>query len=294
MKQPLNTHNQFVQIRLWDDCINNCSFCSLQNRSRNTPLESKKIRLQKSVELVKTLDAKQIGLIGGEFFEGQLKGCEHEWDLLLDALLQTNAKTFITANLIHEQYYLQESIKKMGERLLLCTSYDEVGRFHTEEAKQAWFQRIDDLHQQGIYVFCTCVQTQDLFESQTELPEWLFVNLCDPHLGVDWYINVDKANYHEHLIAENQWFNLPKRRTAVKWLREHPNTTARYVAYDATHSDTIYSFDENNELIKEFEERLTAENCVNPACGHPYFCMCYADSDKCMMCDAERVIGAVL
>ena len=288
-----NNQDKFVQIRLWDDCINNCTFCSLQNRNRKTPVESKKSRLKQSADLVKTIKAEQIGLIGGEFFEGQLRGCEEEWEALLAELLKTDAKVFITANLIHEQYYLQDTVDLMGQRLLLCTSYDEVGRFHTDLAKANWLQRIEKLHSEGVYVFCTCIQTQDFLTSKTALPNWLFVNLCDPHLGVDWYINVDKNHYHDHLIEENKLFNLPERRTAVKWMRDHPSTTARYVAYDSTHSNTIYAFNENNELIKEFDDRLTSEACISPACGHPYFCMCYADSCKCMMCDAEKVIGGI-
>ena len=293
MESSAITHNEFVQIRPWNDCINNCSFCSVAKRCKNTPLESKKLRLNRAAELVKTLKSKQIGIMGGEFFEGQLKGCEEEWEELLKTLLQTEAKVFITANLIHEQHFLHETIDLLKERLLVCTSYDEVGRFHTQEVKNNWFQNIDKLHEKGVNLICTCIQTQDFLESKNELPEWLDVNLCDPHLGVEWYIAVDKANYHDHLIAENKLFNLPRRSTAIKWMRSHPDVTARYAAYNATHSDTIYGFNENDCLTTELEERLTDDNCVNPECGHPFFCQCYADSNKCMMCDATQIMAAI-
>ena len=289
MNQVPNSHNQFVQIRLWDDCINNCSFCSLQNRCRKTPLQSKKTRLTKAAALSRDFRAKQIGIIGGDFFEGQLKGCEEEWFELLEALLQTDSEILISANLIHKQYLMQETIDKVVNRLLLCTSYDEVGRFHTQLARKNWLANIEKLHSQGVNIFCTCIQTQDFLEAETKLPQWLGVNLCDPHLGVDWYLNVDKNDYHEHLINENKLFNLPKRRTAIKWMREHPEITKRYAEYNSTHSDTIYSFNNNDEIIKEVNERLTSTSSVNPECGHPFFSMCYADSDKCMMCDAEQI-----
>lgn len=287
------TNNQFVQFRLWDDCINNCTFCSLHKRRRQTPLDSKQKRLLKSAEIIENLDSKQIGLIGGDFFEGQLKNCEHEWMCLLDALLETDAQIFITANLIHEQHFLDETIEKLGGRLLLCTSYDEVGRFHTETARKNWFLNIEELHKKGVNIFCTCIQTEDFLTSCNNLPEWLNVNLCDPHLGIDWYENVDKEHYHEHLIAENDLFNLPKRRTAIKWMRDHPGTTKRYVAYNNTHSDTLYSFDKNDEFVKEFNSRLTSKKFVNPKCGHPFFSQCYADSDRCMMCDAQNLLKAI-
>ena len=290
MENSKETTDRFVQIRLWDDCINNCEFCSLQNRCRKTPLKSKKVRLSKTTELVETLNSKQIGLIGGEFFEGQLKGCENEWMDLLHALLETEAQLPITANLIHKQHFLQETIDLLGKRLMLCTSYDEVGRFHTEAARANWLKNVEDLHNQGVHLFCTCIQTQEFLEATSPLPEWLGVNLCDPHLGVDWYINVDKANYHKHLVEENSLFHLPKRSTAIRWMRQNVDLTRCYVAYNDTHSSTIYSFDDNDCLEKEFENRLTAESYVNPECGHPYFCQCYADSGKCMMCDATRIL----
>ena len=329
--------DKFIQIRPWLDCMNNCSFCSLQNRNRKTSLEQKKIRLKKTADFVQTLDAKTIGLIGGDFFEGQLKGCETEWVGLLEALLKTKAQILITANLIHEQYFLDETINTLKNRLLLCTSYDEVGRFHTKQARANWFEQIGRLHNKEVNLFCTCIPTQDFLEAQlgkppktgdhdetqieeqvrtegqahankqqpnpeqscqkaqpdpeeqNKLPEWLNINLCDPHLGVDWYIKIDKNTYHEHLIEENNLFNLPERKTAVRWMKQHPHTAMRYANYNESHSDTIYGFDENNELFKEINERLSSKDFVNPACGHPFFSQCYADSSKCMMCDAQHI-----
>ena len=287
----------FIQIRPWLDCINNCTFCSLQDRSRKTSLEQKKIRLNKTSELVKTLDAKTIGLIGGDFFEGQLKGCEKEWVGLLETLLKTQAQILITANLIHEQYFLDETIGLLKKRLLLCTSYDELGRFHTKQARDNWFAQIERLHNLGVNIFCTCIPTQDFLEAQiyeqpkaeTKLPAWLNINLCDPHLGVDWYIHIDKNTYHEHLIKENTLFNLPKRKTAIQWMKQNPSAALRYADYNNTHSDTIYGFDKNNMFIKEIGERLNSRDFVNPACGHPFFSQCYADSNQCMMCDADHI-----
>ena len=230
--------------------------------------------------------------MGGEFFEGQLKCCEEQWFTLIKVMLETEAQVCITANLIHKQHMLNETINLLGERLLLCKSYDEIGRFHAQAAKNNWFMNVENLHALGVNLICTCIQTQDLFGTEYALPEWLDVNLCDPHLGVEWYIAVDKINYHKHLITKNKLFNLPRRSTAIKWLRNHPNVTARYAAYNDTHSDTIYGFDDYDNLTTELEERLTDKNCVNPKCDHPFFCQCYANSEKCMMRDAHQIIAA--
>lgn len=294
--QPLKKEKldeQFLQIRPWDDCINKCTFCSLQNRCRTTPIESKKCRLLKTTELVKQLKSKQIGILGGEYFEGQLKGCETEWMDLIVTLQNTNAQVYISANLIHKQYFLEETLQQLRNNVLLCTSYDEVGRFHTSSARANWLNNLSTLHDRGVNIFCTCIPTQEFFEANFTLPTWLGINLNDPHLGVDWYINVDKNHYHDHLIEENTLFNLPKRKTAIKWMRANPQITKQYASYDQTHSDTVFAFDKTDSLIKEFNDRISSKDYSNPTCGHPFFCQCYSDSEKCMMCDAKRVTESI-
>lgn len=281
----------FVQIRLWKDCINNCKFCYLKAHSdRNTTTESRKKRLVNAAELVKTIKAEKIGLIGGEFFEGQLKGCEDEWFSFIDALKNSNSEIFITANLIHEQYLLKETIEALDNEVLICTSYDEEGRFHTEKDKEHWFDLIASLHDQGVSVFCNSVATQDFFESKANFPEWLQFNLVDPHISLEWIFEVDKNEYHNKLLKECDFFNFPNRRTTIAWFKAHPQTTRNYVNYSTNHSDLIYGFNAKDEPEPELQHRHTNSSFINPKCEHPYISTCYADSDKCMMCDAKRVL----
>ena len=282
--------SDFIQIRPWYDCINNCTFCYLQNeKCRHTTPEQKKVRLQKSAEFAGTLSASRLGLIGGEFFEGQLKGCEEEWFSLLETLKLSAEKVFITANLINDQHLLNETVDFLKKKLMLCTSYDEVGRFHTEEKRQNWFKRIDDLHSKGVELFCTCIATQDFFERDVELPDWLGVNLCDPQISTDWLINVDKTAYNAHLKTDQRYFNLPKRKDALKWFKKHPQAAQAYSDFRGAHSNTVYGFDENDNLHPELEERMEDDNFMNTACGHPHYAQCYADSPACMACDALRI-----
>lgn len=283
--------DELVQVRMWLDCINHCSFCSEQNFERNTTVEQKRTRIVKTTEFIKNLGTNRIGIIGGEFFNDQLRGCENEWILLMEAMRDTGAEIFINSNLLHKQYYLDETIEILGQKLLICTSYDEVGRFHTQEIRENWFKKINELHDAGVNLFCTSVPTQELFETNFQLPEWLGHNLEDPHLGLDWYLSVDKAHYHELLVSQNTWFNLPKRATAIRWMRSHIPTIKNYVNYQHTHSDRIYGFDSFDNIVIENKGRLDTADYINPKCGHHYYSQCYADSDKCMMCDAERVIS---
>ncbi len=266
-----------MQIRLWNDCINGCTFCSLKNNKKTTKLNSKIIRLNK----MHGLKDNKIGIIGGEFFEGQLKGCEEEW-LSMIASLRCNS-LFISANLIQEPYLLKETLDVRND-ILICTSYDTVGRFHCEYQKIEWLKRVKSLP----HVFCTIIPTQDIINDSfiDKIP--CNINLCEPHLGISWYRNVDKHNYHDTLIKENKIFNLPKRNDLLKWICKHPKILALMKNYKTTHFNDIYTFDDSDNLIKEEYHRFE-DNNFTAKCGHQYFSRCYADSNKCLACDIEEM-----
>lgn len=265
-----------MQIRVWNDCSNGCTFCSLSNK-KNTSITDKKIRLNK---IAKIKDDK-IGLIGGEFFEGQLKGCEEEW-LSMITTLQCNS-LFITANLIKEPYLLEETIESRPD-ILICTSYDTVGRFKFDIQKEMWLKRVKRLKN----VFCTIIPTQEIINDPfiDRIP--CGINLCEPHLGIKWYASVDKTNYHEELIKQNKIFNLPKRNDLLKWIYKHQSILKMMKNYKHTHFNDIYTFNDSNELIPEEINRFNDDNFVAD-CGHQYFSRCYADSDNCLMCDLEEM-----
>ncbi len=265
-----------IQIRPWNDCYNNCTFCSIKNKSI-TKIEDKKIRINK----LKELKEDRIGIIGGEFFEGQLKGVEEEWLCMINEI--NCNELFITANLINEQYLLKETLEIRPD-ILICTSYDSVGRFKTQEQKIKWLERVNSLDN----VFCTIIPTQDMLKDDFIENIKCGINLCEPHLGLDWLKSVDKEHYHEHLINENKIFNLPRRKDLLKWLFKHSDILNKMKNYKATHFDTIVAFDNNNNFIYEYDNRFDDVNFINK-CGHPYFSKCYLDNNRCLMCDLEEM-----
>lgn len=266
-----------IQIRLWNDCYNNCSFCSLSGKKSVTKINDKKERILKLLEIKNN----KIGLIGGEFFEGQLKGCEDEWLHMIQNIGCSDL--FITANLINEQYLLEETLKTRPD-ILICTSYDTIGRFKSYESKLKWLGRVNNLPN----VFCTIIPTQDMLQDFFIDKIKCGINLCEPHLGTDWYKNVNKDDYHDILIKENKIFNLPKRKDLLKWVARHKSILSLMKSYKATHFDNILGFDKDNNFIYEVESRFNDPNNM-AECGHPYFSRCYADSDKCLECDMEEL-----
>lgn len=266
-----------IQVRLWNDCSNNCSFCSLKGKKGHTAIENKKARILKLL----TLNDDKIGLIGGEFFEGQLFGCENEWLEMIKKIRCSDL--LITANLLYKPYLLEETLKIRPD-ILLCTSYDTVGRFKNEEQKEEWLERVNSLKK----VFCTIIPTQDMINDKFIDKIKCGINLCEPHLGLDWYWSVDKFKYHEELIKNNTIFNLPKRMDLLKWFIMHRKVLLLMKNYKLTHFNNILGFDKNNKFIYEMENRFNDKNFI-AECGHPYFSRCYADSDKCLICDLEEL-----
>lgn len=266
-----------IQVRLWNDCYNNCTFCSLAENKKITSINDKKARISKLIEL----EDDKIGIIGGEFFEGQLLGCEEEWIKMISKI--SCDKLIVTANLINRQYMLEETIKARPD-ILICTSYDTIGRFKSTEQKEQWLDRVNKLPN----VFCTVIPTQELLSDTFIDKIKCGINICEPHLGIEWYKLVKKDDYHDILIRENKIFNLPKRIDFLKWIAKYPNILANAKNYKATHFNDILSFNKDNNFIYEVYDRFNDSNNI-AKCGHPYFARCYADSDRCLECDLEEL-----
>ena len=285
----------FVQVSLWSDCTNDCSFCQLPRdvRFKTTSLEHKRKRLINAANFAKECSADRIGFIGGEFFQGQLKGCESEWMRLMEALAKSDSNALFTANLIGKPYYLLETLDVLNNEVTICTSFDQEGRFHSDGARTSWFNNIERLHGRGVHVVCTVIITQDFLEWDYSLPDWLEVNFNEPILSTHWYKSVDKVHYHESLIRDNQSFSLPKRRTTIEWMKKHPHIAKNYVDFGGSHPDDVYAFDADDELRELWFDYTTSVKYNDPICGHPYPARCYADSDRCMMCDAKLVVESL-
>lgn len=137
---------QAIQFELWPDCKNGCTFCYLNGTRRITTLAEKKqnlidaLRTLKDDNLMNNYNA--VGLIGGDFFQGQLHGVENEWGHLINKIkelletkrikevwIATSLLSRIDSDLIGTFYTLNEIELDPDQRITLCTSYDTIGRF---------------------------------------------------------------------------------------------------------------------------------------------------------------------
>ena len=256
----------------------------------------KQVRLRKIIEEINKISSlTRVGLYGGEFFESQLIGVEKEWKDLIKSI---NKNKFIEslqiyATLINHQYFLFETLDLIKKPFLVCTSYDEVGRFHTPKHKQQWLNNVNNLHNKNIGLFCTTIPTKEFIISKTSLPDWLGFNLNGPVISVNWWKSLveegRQLDYH-NLITKSYKFNLPTREEFLQWCLKNKSKLSCFTNFKATHSDIIYEFDEMNNLTIQTNDRFKIGHNVD-TCGHPYTDKFYADSDKCAACDALEILN---
>lgn len=147
--------NNFLQFELWKDCNNKCTFCF--NNNAATARQAKLERLNfilNEIDNPRYKNIRRIGFIGGELFDGQM---DAELLTLFTQILR-KAYTFphiekicIATALLYTDLTQLLTISNLFNKdnlLLICTSWDTFGRFHTPEHLALWERNIEALHKQ--------------------------------------------------------------------------------------------------------------------------------------------------
>lgn len=196
---------QAIQFELWPDCQTGCPFCYLNGTKRTTTVLQKKKNL---IDVLKTIkdqsimqDYNAVGLIGGEFFQGQLKDLTLEWSNLLSQLgllldmqkikevwIASSLVDIIRSDLIGTLSAFNQLVLQQGQRITLCTSYDTVGRFRSNFDINSASE--EELRTIMIESGCSTIE---------ELKKLM---LCDPDKVEEWLdeIKFIKENYQNITI----------------------------------------------------------------------------------------------
>lgn len=321
----INQEVKCIQFELWHNCTNECEFCYLNGCRRPFSEEKKRESIQKVLDILdsdKPDGYNAMGLIGGELFCGQLFD-ENTRAKFLELI--TKMKTFLIEDKIKEVWLtsnlltgdcgglietLEILMKDLPryQRIMLCTSYDTVGRFHTEEAYQKWYNNLLMLREMFPRL---CIHIQTIC-TQAFVNEWLednskFVDFIDKGFLMDFkppatnaidfiYYNTGHDSYRKNLekMAKTQ---------SYKYLIESRDKFMRFweSVYN-TFPDGLQKLrDFNSNKVKSeccysvpwdewFEDRWV-NNKENAPCGHCWDGYCYKDHpDKCAKCDVERFI----
>ena len=318
---------QILQFELWPECNCQCDFCYLKDQNKKT-LNSDKIFALKTA--LSILENKQyikenyfnVSFIGGEFFQGQLN--TQEIKKLFFQLMERTAfllrngiieHTWISASLlIGSQKDLYDTLNIFSNqlsKLYITTSYDTIGRFKSKKMLDSWVYHMNKLHTEysSLKLTTTIILTQDVINKYLN-NKFTFNNFCNKYHTEIFLKHTDPyiVNWHTkdffNSIKKEMQVSMPnfqvKRSDFIKFLLKFKQQEPEELYYKLFNikyrSDNMVQFrnGQHNQFsiekrykkeLKEHDTRLLL------SCGHPIDYQCYADSDKCMLCDKQLIFG---
>lgn len=305
-----------VQYGLWPNCTNNCDFCLLEDRLYKSEDERLDM-LSATKENIKVIDWKGkfnngISLLGGEIFYTDSENIKESFLDLIKQIIKMvlkpndNAILSVVSNGIYDPNILLiptlELLKEneVLHKFNLNFSYDIKYRFHTEEARQQCISNINLVYDRfGLRPLVQTCLTQylidsflndkfNLFDIKREYFPNSILTFLYPHK-----INTGKV-LDDFFFTRNSLFKF------INWMKTHGHeleldnfigsvVNSSQFKYTGLYiRDDIYNGD---EFTEEMHQQPTLEKKQElTECGHSQLYRCYADSDKCMLCDLLKVI----
>lgn len=310
------TAKKQLQFELWEECNSNCKFCYL-GKNKQISDKQKLINISKVKEKIsdKSIysDIDCIGLIGGEFFQGQLRS-KPVYSAFAELLKQINelfnsqliAECWISASLLfkdqHDLFQLLAQFDPQNlSKLWILTSYDTVGRFHTDEQKSVWIDNIRQIkaYSNDIKINITSIVTGDFIEKYLDKTLDLFEianeNGCSVFLKPPSLIQgfTSKAKVNEYIP---NFF--PRRSDMLKFLlkyrqnaTEHEYNKLFNINYRADKLITFGArYAESDRIKDQYQEKFDSYDAdVNEVCKHSVQYSIYIDCEKCSICDKQMI-----
>lgn len=297
-----------VQFCPWIDCKSGCVFCT----NRGQPdVKSKAESLQMILKLLKASEVERcqgIGLIGGEFFQTQLRDSRVH-NLFYEVLesivsLVSSSKTSVntfwlaTSLLFDPKKFLfpaLDHIESILDRTLLCTSYDTAYRFVPETKHDLWcrnmcsmFDRYPQMRRH-VEILLTEDFMQKCLAKKFDLYQFeetfkAHVDFLEPHNG---YQNRDALMQHAPLF-------LPHRKTFLRflleWIPENLSAERQHDFLNPKIRSEVGFFVESGRIVRINErscKSLSDQTKIAEA-----FRYNYCDSDQSMVHDAREVLNS--
>lgn len=316
----MSSGNQF-QFELWQECNNVCKFCYLGQENRFTPDEVKIKSLHELIDIIDEIDRTEsytnISVIGGEFFQGQLRnpGVKELFQIMYRKLFAfmdkdwENRGSWFSATLtigdnkdlyeMLDEYYQTETYKHSIDGLWICTSWDSIGRFHTDLARTTWENHMKNLTLKypKMHKNTCIILTNDLMEKY--IAGDINFSSFAKEFGTQIFMKVpDFGSFGSKEIMESKVPGFfPTRKNAMKFLGKVAMTEPEYLrrmtnvnfradiliksGNNGSHKDCIRFKDQLNEYGKE---------ATSLPCGHSTYYNCYIDSDACFKCDLANIL----
>lgn len=329
------TMNNMLQIELWRECNNHCKFCYLQEENKKQSEEYKLNAIKNAIEIIRNnqtwTNYDSLGLIGGEFFQGQLntEALNKEFFSMFvaieDQFLHSNIKHFwLTMSLTNTQHiynsftfeHFIDSLDHLAcirsnkhvswkneenQDIWICTSYDTIGRFHTKEAEETWKHYMKIIKDRSEYIHTTTcfIITQDLIDTYNKDKD--FFNKFKEEYNTHIYFKCPDIGCNDKTIEDftkrtklNNFF--PKRADFISFLTDLIKDNDYKDLFNREYRAATLYENIGGDKLRVFKERqndlISAEDATSP-CGHAYWYSRYIDSDKCMMCDRDTVFKEI-
>lgn len=224
-------NQKFVQYTLWTDCNNNCAFCL----HKNNKVDDKVSNLEFLIPHIKEdNEYNTIGFIGGEFFNKQLNDDRVKIlfykavDLVLDKIANSQViRFYVAATLIQKnladlfEFLNYAKARNALDKIVLCTSYDTLYRFHTDAAKSLWIKNIKEIHKAypEVKIHVDIILTEAFMQSVIN-NEFSITDFCN-ELDIDLDFEEPKTGidtFKNKLCSLADFF--PKRSTFLKFLKK--------------------------------------------------------------------------
>lgn len=226
-----------------------------------------------------------LGLAGNELFSDD--SCYREWFCVAEAIRHEDkmSKVYVASSLLGDVDALLDFVYMVNNKeMAICTYYDTVGRFKDEAEYRKWVSNVREVQKAGYQVTVSVTFTDDFIHDDIgRIPDGTDIVLVPPYVSEAWLMeaSTNAATPQEYNLSLRDIIkNLPKREDALKWYKEHPVLAADFASCDCIPAEIADRREEGFNCAPSAEMKKTAD------CGHPYFAFCYADSDKCAMCDA--------
>ena len=301
--------SNMVQYGVWSNCCNACKFCLREERIPYTK-EQQLLSLEKIKKNLDYIDWKNqfnygISLLGGELYYITDKELQNSFLELIDMIIEkilkisTNpdCKYSTVTNGLYKPTFLYKVIDKIVnavgiEKVDINFSYDLKYRFKNEEDRLLVLKNINDFHKR--YNYCVGVQMiltqyvidfwkEGKFDVNTFMEKEIPGNqLCFlyPHPIHSGFVLDDFNFKRKDFLQFIQYLKCTNYNIYWSFIQSTKNSCSfKYTGL----KDRIMSNYDQKPLLSDGKE------LINEKCGHSILYKCYADCDKCVLCDLQML-----
>lgn len=315
--QDLSKKNRrMVQYSVWPNCNNNCSFCLRKERDSYS-LDEQLMQLDAIQQNIQTIDWTTdfpygISLLGGELYSIKNKQLQKKFLELVDSIIENilmrntsvDCKFSSVTNGIYDNTFLCSVIDKIVDkvgimRLDLNFSYDLKYRFKTEQDRLLALHNINFIHQKYDYA-CGV---------QMILTQYLIEYINSGKFDIQKFLNEDVRGsilsfLYPHTIAtgctlDDFYFRRKDLLDFVVRLKDINYGTYLNFLHSTKNSGTFKYTGLKTRIfhkVNDFQQKpilSDGKEQINPKCGHSLLYKCYADSDKCLLCDLKMIDNSI-